>query len=397
MDGIDAALVEIKQGEERAGHPSVRLAAFRFDPYPKSLRSRLLSLAGGDPLPVSELCRLNAYLGELFAQSALRLLSEAGLPLEQVGLIGSHGQTVWHLPKPQREGLFRVRSTLQIGEPSVIAERTEIATVADFRHRDMAAGGEGAPLTPYAHDLFFRHPVLGRAILNIGGVANLTYLPPGDRGKELFAFDAGPGNLLIDGLIRQVSSGRRQMDRGGRLAARGKVSQGLLSKWMRHPFFRRSPPKSSGREEFGPVFLSRAIVEARRRRLSDADLAATLAALTARSVVEAVARFILPEGPLDELIVGGGGRFNPVVMARLMEGLAPIPVRTFEDLGLSSRAFEAMAFALLAYESFHGRPSNVPSATGAGHSVILGKIVPGKPRRLESKKKRPPHRGGLVS
>ncbi|HET6371450.1 MAG TPA: anhydro-N-acetylmuramic acid kinase, partial [Nitrospiria bacterium] len=276
MDGIDAALVEIGERSVSgalAGHSGIRLLSFRCDPYPKTLRPRLLALAGGEPRPVAELCHLNVYLGELLARSALRLVEEAEVRTEEVKLIGSHGQTVHHLPKPRRERGFTIRSTLQIGEPSVIAERTGITTVADFRHRDMAAGGEGAPLTPFAHDRIFRHPTISRAILNIGGIGNLTYLPPGEIGKELLAFDTGPGNLLIDGLVRHLSSGKRQMDRGGRLAARGMIHAGLLSRWMAHPFFRRPPPKSTGREEFGPLFLKRALADARRLRMSDSDQA----------------------------------------------------------------------------------------------------------------------------
>jgi anhydro-N-acetylmuramic acid kinase len=380
MDGIDAALVEIgERGTARAGADAsgVRLLSFRCDPYPRTLRSRLLALAGGEPRSVAELCHLNVYLGELLARSVIRLLDEAGVRPEEIMLVGSHGQTVHHLPKPRREGGFAIRSTLQIGEPSVIAERTGITTVADFRHRDMAAGGEGAPLTPFAHDRLFRHPKISRGILNIGGIGNLTYLAPGEVGKDLLAFDTGPGNLLIDGLVRHLSSGRRQMDRGGRLAARGMIHAGLLSRWMAHPFFRRPPPKSTGREEFGLPFLKKALADARRVRLSDSDLAATLTALTAQAVIQSVRRFILPLGPMEELIVGGGGRFNPVLLERLAQGLGPVRIRTFEDLGCPSRAFEAMAFALLACESYCGRASNVPSVTGARRPVVLGKIVPG--------------------
>lgn len=375
MDGIDAALVEIEEGE--TGTSPIRLLAFRTDPYRKSLRFRLLSLAGGEARSVAEVCHLNVYLGELFAQSVLRVLDEAGVSPEAVSLIGSHGQTVHHLPKPRKEYGMTIRSTLQIGEPSVIADRTGITTVADFRHRDMAAGGGGAPLVPYVHDFLFRHPNLFRGILNIGGMANLSYLPAGKKRSDLLAFDTGPGNVLIDGLIEFLSAGRLQMDRKGKLASKGRVHRRLLSRWMRHPFFQRPPPKSTGREEFGPSFLKKILGAAKQHRMTEADLAATVSALTTETIVQGVRRFILSRGPLDELYVGGGGRFNLFFLDRLAEGLAPIRVSTFEALGCSSKAFEAMAFAFLAYETLHGKPCNVPSVTGARYPVLLGKIVPG--------------------
>lgn len=378
MDGIDAALVEIRERPAQSTRPSVRLLGHHYDPYPISLRRRLLLLAAGEPRSVAETCHLNAYLGELFAQTTQRLLRLAGLSESDVDLIGSHGQTVHHLPGPRREGSFSIRSTLQLGEPAIIAERTGITTVADFRQRDIAAGGEGAPLTPLAHDCLFRHPSRSRAVLNLGGIGNLTYLPAGDTGRELIAFDTGPGNLLIDGFMRYRSRGRLGMDRDGRLAARGKIHDGLLSKWMKHPFFRRPPPKSAGREQFGETFLARAVADCGARRLSDADQAATLTALTARSVAEAIRRFILPRGEINEIVVGGGGCLNPFLLKLLVQAVAPVTVRPFEAFGYSSRAFEAMAFALLAYETALGRPGNRKSATGARHAALLGAIVPGR-------------------
>lgn len=375
MDGIDASLVEIQEGKDRL---SIRLLSSHRDPYPFALRERLLVLASGEPQSVALLCHLNAYLGELFARCAIRLLSKAGLSPGEVDLIGSHGQTVHHLPKGRREGRFRVRSTLQIGEPAVIAERTGVTTIADFRPRDLAAGGEGAPLTPFAHDLLFRHAKRSRAVLNLGGIANLTYLPAGQVGGEILAFDTGPGNMLIDERVRRLSSGRAQMDRGGRIAAGGAIHAGLLARWLRDPFLRSAPPKSTGREEFGPSFVDDAMRQEKKERLSAADCVATLTAFTAESIVDAVRRFILPRGPLEELFVGGGGRSNPFLIKRLEQGLSPVRLLTFEDLGLSSRFFESTAFALLAYQTLRGRAGNLPAVTGARRPVILGKIVPGR-------------------
>ena len=395
MDGIDAALVDItgqsmKSG--RSGRPSLRLLAFQTTPYPDELRKRLLRLASGSPLPVAESCRLNARLGEEFAAAALRVIQRSGVARRSVGLIGSHGQTVCHLPEPEREGRWRLRSTLQLGEPSIIAERTGIATIADFRPRDQAAGGHGAPLTPLLHEVLFSHPTRGRVVVNIGGISNLTYLKPGLKPGQnptqnptqktnssrarLIAFDSGPGNMLLDAIAHERSRGRLTMDAHGRLAGRGRVSEPLLARLMAHPYLRQRPPKTTGREAFG--------LPAMRKRfgrywssLSTADLLATATAFTARSIAVHCTRFIDPKGPIDDVIVGGGGSRNPVIMRHLQAALPTAWVSTMEAYGYDSRAIEAMAFALLAYEAVQGRPNNVPAATGAARAVVMGKILPG--------------------
>jgi len=389
-DGIDAALVEIggrsiKFGKfgRSGGSPrsSLRLLAFQTTPYPEELRNRLLRLASGAPLPIAEACRLNARLGEEFAAAALRLIRRAGVARPTVALIGSHGQTVCHLPEPEREGRWRLRSTLQIGEPSIIAERTGIATIADFRPRDQAAGGHGAPLTPLLHDALFRHPTRGRVVVNIGGISNLTYLKPGATRKNLLAFDSGPGNMLLDGIAHERSRGRLSMDAGGRLAGRGRVCAPLLARLLAHPYLRRRPPKTTGREAFG--------LPAMRQRfgrywmtLSTADLLATATAFTARSIAVHCDRFITGRGPVDDVIVGGGGSRNPTLMRELQAALPAARVSMMEAHGYDSRSVEAMAFALLAYEAAQGRANNVPAATGAARPVVMGKIIPGGGRPL---------------
>jgi anhydro-N-acetylmuramic acid kinase len=373
-DGVDAALVDVQR---RAGRPRIKLIAFDVYPYPGSIQKKLIDLASGLPQSVANLCHLNFYIGELFADAARRIARKGRIALHNIDLIGSHGQTVQHLPMPKREGSRSIRSTLQIGEPSVIAERTGITTIADFRPRDMAAGGEGAPLTPYLHYLLFSNPKRSRAIVNIGGISNVTYLKAGASLEETVAFDMGPGNMLIDGLVRAVTEGRREIDKGGKMALRGKVDGVLLSELMRHPFIHRRPPKSTGREVFGFQMVTSILQTAQARHLSPEDLVATATAFTASAISENIHRFIVKRGALQEVIVGGGGVRNPVLMERLAEFLSPVSVQPFEAVGHESRAIEAMTFALLAYQTFHLQPTNIPTVTGARHPVLLGKIIPG--------------------
>jgi anhydro-N-acetylmuramic acid kinase len=372
-DGVDAALVDIRN---HRGRVQLELIAFEVYPYPKSLPRQLIDLASGFPQSIANVCHLNFYIGELFAEAARQIARKARVPLSKIELIGSHGQTVHHLPVPKREGKWAIRSTLQIGEPSIIAERTGVTTIADFRPRDMAAGGEGAPLTPYLHFLLFSDPKRSRAIINIGGISNVTYLKAGAWLEKTVAFDMGPGNMVIDGLVRSLTG--KEIDEGGKMARRGKVDAALLSELMGHPFIRRKPPKSTGREVFGTSMVSSILQSTRMRRLPPEDLVATATAFTASAISENIRRFLLKRGSVDEVIVGGGGVRNPVLMERLAELLSPIPVQSFEAVGHESRAIEAMTFALLAYQTYHGRPTNIPSVTGARRSVFLGKIVPGK-------------------
>jgi len=288
--------------------------------------------------------------------------------------VGSHGQTIHHLPEGRRVGGRRVRSTLQIGEPCVIAERTGITTVADFRPRDMAAGGQGAPLVPYADYVLFRHDRKGRAVQNIGGIANVTFLPPACSADDVVAFDTGPGNMMVDRAVSLATEGRRRLDCGGRMAARGSVNEPLLTELMRHPYFRRKPPKSTGRETFGREFTDHLWRRARRKGVPAEDFVATVTALTARSIADACRRFL--KGSLDEVILCGGGARNRTMVAMLAEALAPTAVRLSDELGIDADAREAIAFAVLARETIRGAAGNVPSATGARRRVVLGKVIP---------------------
>lgn len=370
-DGIDAVVAEIF-----SGHTGLRpqLLAHVYQGFPAAFRKRVLAacLHG----TVAEICELNFLLGEHFARAALLAVKRARLKPAQITAIGSHGQTVHHLPNA------RTPATLQIGEPAVIAERTGITTVADFRVRDMAAGGQGAPLVPFADWVLFTHKVRPRVIQNIGGIGNLTFLPPGAKLSDVIAFDTGPGNMVIDATVAALSGGKLAFDREGRWAARGKVSEKLLAHCMAHPFLKRRPPKTTGREEFGEMFLKQMLSKARQLRLPDADIVATVTDFTAASIADAYRRFILPKLNLNkmpglQIVLGGGGVRNTTLVRRLQDRIGFGTVCGHEDFGIDSSAKESLAFAILAHETLQGRPGNVPSVTGARRAVVLGKIITG--------------------
>jgi len=368
-DGVDAALVELG-----GAPPALRwkLIQHVHQHYPDELHEEILACAQEDSSSSARLCRLNFTLGEVFANAALEVIAASGHSIGEVELIGSHGQTVWHQPLGEHP------STLQIGEAAVIAERTGITTIHNFRPRDMAAGGQGAPLTGYIDSLLFTHLTRTRTCQNIGGIANVSFLPSADLQPHLqpFAFDTGPGNMLMDAAVRKITRGEQSYDRDGRLAARGKIDQPLLASWLQNePFFHQTPPKTTGREQFGEQTLVKFSQQAQEHQLNDSDYLATLSALTTHSIAAAYRDF-LPIFP-EEVIVSGGGSHNPVLMNSLKTLLAPARVLASDDLGLPTQAKEAVAFAVLAYETYHNRPGNLPAATGASHRVILGSITPG--------------------
>jgi anhydro-N-acetylmuramic acid kinase len=368
-DGVDAAVVEINP---RRSGLAVHMLAFHPLPYPRSLQQRILAASVSGT--VAELCHLNALLGEWFANAALSAIRLAQLHPKDIDLIGSHGQTMQHLPHGVKDaGVRAIRSTLQIAEPAIIAERTGITTVANFRPRDMAAGGQGAPLTPGVHALLFRHPRRARLIVNLGGISNVTYLPPGKGVAGVIAFDTGPANMVLDGLMLRMTDGRVSMDRDGRLAARGRIDGRLLAKLLAHPYLSKGPPKSTGRETFGGKMIEELFATHQKRQLAGEDLLATCSRWTAEAV--GTARRWIPGG-IDEVIVGGGGVRNRAVMAHLAEVFSPAPADTFESLGWDSKAFEAVAFAVLAYQTAVEQCGNVPAVTGAAHPALLGCIVP---------------------
>ncbi|HKT34485.1 MAG TPA: anhydro-N-acetylmuramic acid kinase [Nitrospira sp.] len=372
-DGVDAALVEVSGRGKRL---KARALAARTLAYPRSLQQRIVtaSISG----TVADICHLNALLGEWFANAALQVIRQAKLRPTDIAAIGSHGQTVHHLPQGiQAPGVGAVRSTLQIAEPAVIAERTGITTIANFRPRDIAAGGQGAPLTPAAHAMLLKHPRRSRLIVNLGGISNVTYVPRGGAWDGVLAFDTGPANMVLDGLVSRATNGRQVMDRDGKSALKGQMDARLLGKLLAHPFLSRRPPKSTGREEFGPSLIAELLVIQQQQGLPTEDLLATCSMWTAKAVGTA-RRWI--KGPIDEVVVGGGGVRNRAVMDNLAAVFAPIPVTTFDALGWESKAFEAVAFALLAYQTMTGEWGNIPAVTGATHPVLLGAIVPAGPR-----------------
>jgi anhydro-N-acetylmuramic acid kinase len=369
-DGIDAVVAEIAQKRRRL---QTRVVTHLHRPFKPALRQQILRVCLHGS--VAEICELNFFLGERFAQAALAAIRKANLNPHDIAVIGSHGQTIHHLPNA------RTPSTLQIGEPAVIAERTGITTIGDFRVRDMAAGGQGAPLVPFVDWALFTDDSRPRIVQNIGGIGNLTFLPAGAKLKDVIAFDTGPGNMVIDAVVFALSRGRETYDRDGRWAARGKVSAKLLAQMMAHPFLKKRPPKTTGREEFGEPFVQKFLSSARRMRLRDEDIIVTTTAFTASSIAAAYNRFVLPKLNHTarnklQVILGGGGAKNRTLRRMLAERIDFAEFLTHEDFGIASSAKEALAFAILAYETLAGRPGNVLSVTGAARPVILGKIVP---------------------
>jgi anhydro-N-acetylmuramic acid kinase len=369
LDGIDAALVELDGGGD---DPHWQVRAFLELPYAADQRRAIHDgiVAGG----AASLCRLHADIGEWFAAAVLRLCEESGVRPADIAAIGSHGQTIWHEPP----GHGRRGSTLQLGCPATIAERTGIAVVSDFRTRDVAAGGEGAPLVPWVDRLLFSHPERRRVLQNIGGMANLTWLPPRGSAEPILAFDTGPGNALIDAAVELATDGQRTYDADGAWAEAGLVDEALLAELMAHPFVGREPPKSTGREVFGRQYVQELVDRVRPEGWAGwAGFISTLTELTARTITDALARWVLPRG-VDEVVVTGGGALNPELVRRIRSRL-DVPVIADEAaLGLKPAAKEALAFAVLAWAHLHGVPGNVPEATGAAGPRVLGSLTPGR-------------------
>jgi anhydro-N-acetylmuramic acid kinase len=372
-DGIDVALARI------SGAPPnlrARLENFITVPYLAPVRAAVLRIANGEETTTAEISQLNFLLGELFAAAALKACRRFHISPRSIALIGSHGQTIYHQGVP---GPFlsakRVASTLQIADPAVIAQRTGITTVADFRPADIAASGQGAPLVPFVDYLLYRDARRGRVALNIGGIANVTVIPAKARAKDVFAFDTGPGNMIVDGLVSHFSRGRQRYDRNARMAIRGRLLPELLAALLGHPYLRQIPPKTAGREQFGPAMTEMVLVWGRKNRARPEDLVRTATLLTPVSILDAFRRWIEPRTRVAQLIISGGGAHNPLMTTLLHAGLPGTDLVHSEDLGVPGDAKEAFAFAILAYEAYHGRPNNLPSATGAKQPAILGKIV----------------------
>ena len=367
LDGIDVAIIDITGSGYKA---KINVLTSHSVPYPRKVREALLAVSNTSTL-TGDISRLNFVLGELYAEALEETAERAEIPLDTIKLIGCHGQTIFHEGQGAQYLGKRVASTLQIGESSVISERTGIDVISNFRERDMAAGGKGAPLVPYLDYMLIRHRGRGRVAVNIGGIANLTAIPPNTSTDRVIAFDTGPGNMVIDQLVTRITSGGLTYDRDGAMAAAGEIDAKLLAKLLRDKYFRAKPPKTAGREQYGVEFVSKLL----DTELSSEDLVATATALTAESIALGVRNFILPEMRVDEVFVSGGGTHNPTLMRMLSKALGEVPVKETTEVGLDVDAKEAIAFAVMAYETAHARPSNVPMATGAKRSVILGKVT----------------------
>ncbi|MDI6676828.1 anhydro-N-acetylmuramic acid kinase AnmK [Bacillus wiedmannii] len=367
LDGIDVTLVHI---EGSGVESKVKLIHFITVPFCNDMKNEIQQALSIENSNVQLICSLNFKLGLCFANAVREVCKEANFPLGQLNLIGSHGQTIYHQPK--HDGNM-IPSTLQIGEPAVIAYETNTTVISNFRTMDIAAGGQGAPLVPYSEIILYRHPTKNRLLQNIGGIGNVTIIPSHLSDKNVIAFDTGPGNMVIDEMCQRLF--QLSYDQNGKIAKQGVVVDEILTYCMNHPFLKMNPPKSTGREQFGEEFVSELLK--RYERHSKENIVTTVTMFTARSIVHQYKEFILPYYEIDEVILGGGGSYNRTLVEMIRNGLKEEKCALFlqEDIGYSSEAKEAIAFAILANETYHRNPSNVPSATGAKQSVVLGNIT----------------------
>lgn len=369
LDGVDAVLAEIEG--DTVDSLAWKVVHGCVLPYNEERRELIhAAIVAGS---AEALCRLHGDMGEWLAEAAHRVCDEAGVEMEEIAAIGSHGQTVWHRPPTDDHR----GSTLQLGDAATIAERTGRPVISDFRMRDMAAGGQGAPLVPWVDRTLFALSDRARALQNIGGIGNVSWIPPRGSTEPVAAFDTGPGNALIDAAVEMATAGKSSFDRDGELAAKGHVDEKLVTELLAHPYFSQAPPKSTGREEFGRPFVRRLVEATQPEGDQDwLDLIATLTELTARSIAEAYERWVIPRGVAEVVLTGGGAR-NPTLVSRIRALLDPLPVSDGASLGIDPEFKEALAFAILGWAHLHGIPANLPSATGAAGPRVLGSFTPG--------------------
>jgi anhydro-N-acetylmuramic acid kinase len=373
-DGIDVAFTRITPHPDDPQAPALKLVGHAGFPFPPALRRAVLAAMNADAIATAELARLNWRLGQAYAEALAVALERHPCRLD---LVGCHGQTIYHQATPARYLGRDASCTWQIGEMAMLAEQSGVPVVSNFRPADMVVGGQGAPLVPLLDYVLFRHPTRGRVLQNLGGIGNLTALPPKAGPLQVVAFDTGPGNMVIDQLMQQLFG--KRFDRGGKAGARGAVIEPVLSARLREPFFVARPPKTAGREQFGSDYTARFLEACRKAGGSNQDAIASATALTAQSVALAYSSFLfktMRKAPVDFIVSGGGAR-NLTLMQMLREQLEPLgcTLQASDDLGLPAEAKEAAAFALLAYETWHRRPGNIPSATGAARPAILGEIT----------------------
>jgi len=377
VDGIDVSLVRI------SGSPpnlQIKLLNRTSVAFAAAVRKEILRVAEQSQITSGELSQLHSRLGHIYADAALAACKKFRTSPRKIDLIGNHGQTIFHQGKAAPYLGAQTASTLQIGEGAILAARTGITTISDFRPADLAVGGNGAPLVPFADYALYRHPKLGRVSLNIGGIANITVIPAAAKPGQIFAFDTGPGNMLIDALVSHFTHGRQRYDKNAALAQQGRAIPALLDGLLRDPYLKLAPPKSTGREYYGAAYVKKLLALGKKHHAKPNDLIRTVTLFTALSIVDALNRFVLRKHKIHQLIVSGGGAQNPLLLAQLSAALSKLEVLTSDKFNVPTDAKESLAFALLAYETFHQRPSNIPSATGARGPAILGKISYAPPR-----------------
>jgi len=367
VDGIDVAFAEITG---QGSHLSAKTVAFSEIPFQYGIREQVLAVSDAD-VSTAAISQTHYLLGQVFAKALVIATRQAGLELAELDLVGCHGQTVYHQGEPALLCGRPVSSTMQLGEAAFIAQASGSPVVSDFRAGDIASGGQGAPIVPYVDYMLLRHNTLNRVALNIGGIANLTALPAGSAASDVIAFDTGPGNMVMDQIASAISDGVHRFDRDGRMALSGRPDEKLLSRLLSDSWYARPPPKSTGRERYGLDFVRPLL----KLGLPPASLMATAATLTVRTIVGALERFVKPEMGLDEVLVSGGGWRNPALIGPLRANLPKVRVRGTDELGIATDAKEALAIAVIAYETFHRRPANLPSATGASRAATLGRLT----------------------
>ncbi len=383
-DGIDACLVKIdntnpKDPASRGKNLKVKPIGCKTYKFPQDVQQKIIQISDPSYQNLDEVLRLNMALGEYFARAVFSVVKASGYEMEEIDLIGSHGQTMRHLPAlgghlPEWEEKIgkKVRATLQIGEPAVIASKTGVITVGDFRTGDIAFGGQGAPLTPYVHFLLFGDKRISRMVVNIGGIANFTVLPKAGKVDDIFAFDSGPGNMIVDNLTRKIYE--KNFDRDGKIASSGKVNFDLLNKLKEDEYFYKRPPKSCGRENFGEEFVSKILNRAKKLRMKPEDIIATASELSVWSILDAYEKFVKPKIKLNQVLLSGGGVHNKYFLKRLKLLFHPIKVMSTQELGQDPDFLEAIAFAILANQTIEGKPVSFRKTTGAKKPGVLGKI-----------------------
>jgi anhydro-N-acetylmuramic acid kinase len=368
-DGIDACLVKIDNTKKNLKVKSIGCKTYKF---PKKVQQKIFQISDPSYQNLDEVLRLNMALGEYFAQAVFSVVKALGYKMSEIDLIGSHGQTVRHLPEWKKRLGKKVRTTLQIGEPSVIASKTKVITVGDFRTSDIATGGEGAPLTPYVHFLLFGDKKISRMAVNIGGITNVTVLPKSGKVEDVFAFDSGPGNMIIDNLARKIY--KKNFDKDGKIALSGKVNLDLLNKLKKNEYFYKKPPKSCGRENFGEEFVEKILTWRKRLKVSPNDIITSLSEFTVWSILDAYEKFVKPKVKLNQVLLSGGGVHNKYFLKRLKLLFHPIEVMSIQNLDIDPDFLEAIGFAILANQTIEGKPVSFEKTTGAKKPGVLGKI-----------------------